>query len=239
MRRPQRGGRGGSPHTNRRPSSRAPLKQSRPRPPAHERVLIALWKPYDVLSQFSEGASPEQRTLKSYVELPDVYAAGRLDRDSEGLLLLTNDGPTQHRLSDPRFAHERTYWAQVEGVPTEEALQALRAGVQVKGYTTRPAQARLLECEPELPAREPPIRYRAAIPTSWVELTLTEGKNRQVRRMTAAVGYPTLRLVRASICLADPQRGGHREGSGCCVTLEGLSPGTWREVGLDLTTFAR
>jgi 23S rRNA pseudouridine2457 synthase len=143
-------------------------------------------------------------------------------------LLLTNDGLVQHKLCDPRFAHERTYWAQVEGEPSDEAIAQLCAGVQIKGYTTRPARVRRLESEPELPPRTPPIRYRANIPTTWLELTLTEGKNRQVRRMTAAVGHPTLRLVRAAFCLA-PQ---HLPDGSCCVTLDGLSPGAWRELSL-------
>ena len=151
-------------------------------------------KPYGVLSQFSG-----KRSLRPYVNVPDVYPVGRLDADSEGLLLLTGDGPLQHRLSDPKFGHSRTYWAQVEGIPPDDAMERLRRGVKVQDYTTRPAQARILETEPTLSPRDPPVRFRKAIPTSWIELTLTEGKNRQVRRMTAAVGFPTLRLIRAAI----------------------------------------
>lgn len=199
-------------------------KRARPRPEARRYLL--LWKPYDVLCQFSPGERPEQLTLRSLVEVPDVYPAGRLDRDSEGLLLLTNDGLAQHRLCDPRFAHERSYWVQVEGAPSDEALAQLRAGVMIKGYKTRPAQVRRLSSPPALPAREPPIRYRASVPDSWLELTLTEGKNRQVRRMTAAVGHPTLRLVRARMCLYRQ----HLEDRSCCVSLEGLTPGAWREL---------
>jgi 23S rRNA pseudouridine2457 synthase len=164
-----------------------------------------------VLCQFS-GAGP---TLKAYLPVSDVYPAGRLDRDSEGLLLLTNDGALQHRLTDPKFGHPRTYWVQVEGVPSERALQELARGVVIQGYRTRPADVRLLREEPQLPPREPPIRYRKSVPTSWIEITLTEGRNRQVRRMTAAVGLPTLRLVRVAIgALRDEQ----------------LQPGQWREI---------
>ncbi len=155
---------------------------------------LLLNKPYNVLSQFTG-----ERSLAPYVKVPEVYVVGRLDADSEGLLLLTSDGPLQHRLSDPKFAHPRTYWAQVEGVPTEEAMEQLRRGVKVQDYITRPAQARVLESEPKFPPRDPPVRFRMSIPTSWIELMLTEGRNRQVRRMTAAVGFPTLRLVRVAI----------------------------------------
>jgi len=159
---------------------------------AHRYLLFN--KPYDVLSQFSG-----ERSLAPFIDVPDVYPVGRLDADSEGLLLLTSDGALQHRLSDPKFAHPRTYWAQVEGVPTAEALERLRRGVTVQDYVARPAQARMLEREPGFAERVPPVRFRKSIPTSWVELVLTEGRNRQVRRMTAAVGFPTLRLVRVAI----------------------------------------
>jgi 23S rRNA pseudouridine2457 synthase len=176
-------------------------------------TTLIFHKPYGVLSQFTpEG---QHRTLKDYIDVPDVYAVGRLDADSEGLLLLTNDGLLQHRLTDPKFRHPRTYWAQVENIPDEIALAKLRTGVQVQDYFTRPAQAKLLTPTPDLPPREPPIRHRQSIPTAWIELTLTEGKNRQVRRMTAAVGYPTLRLVRVAI------------GE---LTLSDLAPGQWREL---------
>ncbi|HEY6352286.1 MAG TPA: pseudouridine synthase [Candidatus Angelobacter sp.] len=168
-------------------------------------------KPYGMLSQFSGGAG----SLKQYIPVQDVYPVGRLDRDSEGLLLLTDDGPLQHRLSDPRFEHPRTYWAQVERVPQERVLKLLRHGVVIQGYNTRPAQVRLLSEAPDLPPRDPPIRFRKNVPTAWIELILIEGKNRQVRRMTAAVGHPTLRLVRAAI--GD-------------LHLGNLRPGEWREL---------
>ncbi|HEV2987636.1 MAG TPA: pseudouridine synthase [Candidatus Angelobacter sp.] len=170
-------------------------------------------KPFGVVSQFSGEAN----TLKDFIKVKDVYPVGRLDHDSEGLLLLTNDGDLQHRLSEPKFGHPRTYWAQVEGIPAEKALRQLAAGVVIQGYRTRPAQVRLLAEEPDLPPRIPPIRYRKNVPTAWIELILTEGRNRQVRRMTAAVGHPTLRLVRFAI--GD-------------LRLEGLQPGQWREMTL-------
>jgi 23S rRNA pseudouridine2457 synthase len=178
--------------------------------PADTPRLIRFNKPYGVLSQFTpEG---RWRGLKDYIDLPSVYVAGRLDADSEGLLLLTSDGQLQARIADPRFKMAKTYWAQVEGVPTEAALAALRSGVTLNDGPTRPAGARLLVEPPALWERDPPIRVRQAIPTAWIELVLKEGRNRQVRRMTAAVGFPTLRLVRAAI---GP------------YTLEGLAPGTW------------
>lgn len=174
---------------------------------------LLFYKPYGVLSQFTD---PEGRqTLKDYISVPDVYPVGRLDWDSEGLLLLTDNGRLQHRLSDPRYGHPRTYWVQVERIPDELALQDLAAGVKIQDYQTKPARVNLLSIAPVLPPREPPIRDRANIPTAWLELTLTEGKNRQVRRMTAAVGFPTLRLVRVAI------------GS---LSLQGLSLGECREL---------
>jgi len=168
-------------------------------------------KPFGVLCQFSG----EGDTLRRYIAIEDVYPVGRLDRDSEGLLLLTDDGELQHRLSDPKFQHPRTYWVQIEGVPGDQALRQLSAGVVIQGYRTRPALTHLLEHEPALPPRNPPIRYRKTVPTNWIEITLREGRNRQVRHMTAAVGHPTLRLVRVAI------------GN---LRLEGLEPGEWREL---------
>ncbi|MEM9090213.1 MAG: pseudouridine synthase [Cyanobacteria bacterium P01_F01_bin.53] len=178
---------------------------------------LLLYKPYNVLSQFTDEAG--RSTLKDFVPVKDVYAVGRLDRDSEGLLLLTDDGPAKHRLSHPKFAHRRQYWAQVERQPDAAALAKLRQGVTIRDYRTRPAQVRAMD-EPDLPPRNPPIRYRKHIPTAWIELTLTEGKNRQVRRMTAAVGFPTLRLVRSALFLP----------GGLALTLEGLQPGEWRDL---------
>jgi 23S rRNA pseudouridine2457 synthase len=175
--------------------------------------LLCFNKPYGVLSQFT----PEGRWqgLKPYIDVPGVHAAGRLDADSEGLLLLTDDGRLQARIADPRFKMTKTYWAQVEGVPDEAALQTLRQGVQLKDGLTLPAQARLLPQAPALWPRDPPIRVRQHIADSWVELLIREGKNRQVRRMTAAVGHPTLRLVRVAI-------GPYRLGK--------LAPGQWVDV---------
>jgi 23S rRNA pseudouridine2457 synthase len=175
--------------------------------------LICFNKPYGVLSQFTpEG---RWRGLKDFIDLPGVYVAGRLDADSEGLLLLTNDGKLQARISDPRYKMEKTYWVQVEGVPDAAALQSLRQGVQLNDGPTRPARAHLMPAPEPLWQRDPPVRVRQAIPTSWLELVISEGRNRQVRRMTAAVGYPTLRLIRAAI---GP------------YTLQDLAPGTWRGV---------
>lgn len=175
---------------------------------------ILFHKPYGVVTQFSG----EGQTLRDYIDVKDVYPVGRLDHDSEGLLFLTDDGVLQHRLIDPKFAHPRTYWAQVEGLPDEKALSQLGEGVIVQGIPTRPAKVKLLEHEPLLPPRNPPIRFRKTVPTSWIELTLTEGRNRQVRRMTAAVGHPTLRLVRVAI-------GG--------LHLAGIKPGEWRNLSED------
>lgn len=181
---------------------------------AHRYLLF--WKPYGVLSQFTPEPGSKHQTLAEYVKEPGVYPVGRLDWDSEGLMLLTDDGELQHRFTDPRFEHPRTYWAQVEGIATDEMLEALRGGVTIQDYKTRPAKARVLD-EREvasLPERNVPIRYRASIPTSWIELQLTEGRNRQVRRMTAAVGLPTLRLLRVKLgelTLADLEPGKHRK----------------------------
>jgi 23S rRNA pseudouridine2457 synthase len=175
--------------------------------------LICMNKPYGVLSQFT--AEGRWQGLKDFIDLPGVYVAGRLDADSEGLLLLTNDGQLQARIADPRFKMEKIYWVQVEGEPGDDALAALRQGVQLNDGMTRPARARLMSEPPGLWLREPPIRVRQSKPTAWIELGIKEGRNRQVRRMTAAVGFPTLRLIRAAI--------------GSCQ-LEGLAPGQWREA---------
>jgi 23S rRNA pseudouridine2457 synthase len=173
--------------------------------------LICFNKPYGVLSQFTpEG---RWRGLKDFIDIPGVYVAGRLDADSEGLLLLTNDGKEQARISDPRYKMEKTYWVQVEGEPDEAALAALRRGVQLNDGLTRPARARTMAQPESLWERDPPVRFRQSIPTSWLELVIAEGRNRQVRRMTAAVGFPTLRLIRAAI---GP------------YALDGLAPGSWR-----------
>lgn len=182
-------------------------------PPAQPRLLV-LNKPFGVLTQFTDDQG--RATLKDFVDVPDVYPAGRLDRDSEGLLLLTNDGRLQARISDPRHKMAKTYWVQVEGQPADDQLQRLRAGVELNDGPTLPAQARLM-AEPPIWPRDPPVRFRKAIPTTWLEITIHEGRNRQVRRMTAAVGLPTLRLVRTSI---GPW------------ALEDLRPGAWREVSL-------
>ena len=176
-------------------------------------MLIAFNKPFGVICQFR--AKPGRPTLADYIALPNVYPAGRLDTDSEGLLLLTDDGSLQAQIADPRHKLPKIYWAQVEGVPTAAALSALRAGVDLGDFVTRPASVKLIDEPPDLWPRDPPIRYRAKISTSWLELTLHEGKNRQVRRMTARVGFPTLRLLRIGI--------GH-------VGLDDLAPGQWREI---------
>ena len=179
----------------------------------NSQLILRFNKPYGVLSQFTpEG---RWRGLKDFIAVPNVYVAGRLDADSEGLLLLTSDGKLQARIADPRFKLEKTYWAQVEGVPNEAALQALRQGVQLNDGPTRPARAHLMMPPPSLWTREPPIRHRLHSPTAWLTLAITEGRNRQVRRMTAAVGYPCLRLVRAAV---GP------------YTLDGLALGTHEAV---------
>ena len=173
-------------------------------------MLIAFNKPFNVLCQFTDGAG--RRTLADFVTVKGVYPAGRLDYDSEGLLLLTDDGKLQKRIADPHHRTQKTYLAQVEGIPEAEALALLRRGVKLKDGITAPAGARLIEEPDWLWPREPPIRYRRNMPTAWLEITLTEGRNRQIRRMTAAAGHPTLRLVRVAI---GPW------------SLDGLRPGQW------------
>lgn len=176
---------------------------------------ILFHKPYGVVSQFT-GEGP---TLADFIKIPGIYPVGRLDKDSEGLMLLTDDGALQHRFTDPKFEHPRTYWVQVEGRPDEAALNRLRKGVAIpafgKGFRTLPASVLVLDPQPDVPPREPPIRFRKTIPTAWIEMTLIEGKNRQVRRMTAEVGYPTLRLIRTAI------------GN---IKLGDLHAGKWKEV---------
>lgn len=181
--------------------------------------LVLFNKPYGVLSQFTDpGGRP---TLKQFFADERIYPAGRLDFDSEGLLLLTDDGLLQHRISNPRFKQPKTYWVQVDGNIDNAAIQRLEQGVTLKDGPTRPAIARSIATPEHLWPRDPPVRYRAAIPTSWLELTITEGRNRQVRRMTAAVGFPTLRLIRVRI--GD-------------WALDGMEPGQWRTLPLEHTT---
>lgn len=187
------------------------VRQPAPRPEVTR--LLCFHKPYGVLSQFTpEG---KWQGLKDWIDVPGVYVAGRLDADSEGLLLLTNDGQLQARIADPRHKMEKTYWVQVEGMPDEAALQRLREGVELSDGKTLPAKARLIEPQPLMWQRNPPIRVRQNIPDCWIELIIREGRNRQVRRMTAAVGHPTLRLVRMAV---GP------------YSIEGLEPGQWLDV---------
>lgn len=175
--------------------------------------IVFFNKPYGVLSQFTpEG---KWRALDEFIPVRDVYVAGRLDADSEGLLILTDDGKLQARIADPKHKLEKTYWVQVEGLPDEAALEQLRTGIKLSDFTAKPAKVKLIAEPSDLWLRDPPIRFRAAIPTSWLEIRISEGKNRQVRRMTAAIGYPTLRLIRAAVGAA---------------TLGGLALGEWLKI---------
>lgn len=195
---------------------RPPLQRQRGRketPPQKEHRYILFHKPYGVLSSFTDEEG--RPTLAGYIPIPEVYAAGRLDLRSEGLLFLTDDGDLLHRVTHPRYKLPKTYWVQVEGVPSPEALEALRQGVWVKGEKTGPAEVEVLDPPPALPPRPVPIRERKEIPTTWLQIVLREGKKRQVRHMTAAVGHPTLRLVRVAL---GP------------LTLSDLEPGQWRDL---------
>jgi 23S rRNA pseudouridine2457 synthase len=179
-------------------------------------TLILFNKPFNVLSQFTDkgNAGSDRETLSTYIDVPNVYAAGRLDKDSEGLLLLTDDGQQQAKISNPKNNMTKTYWVQVEGAPTDKELEHLREGVVLKDGKTRPAKVKLIDEPYGLWPRNPPVRYRKSVPDSWLELTISEGKNRQVRRMTAAIGFPTLRLIR------------YRIGN---WTIDALAPGEWRQ----------
>lgn len=186
----------------------------KPRPAPKDRKVLIFNKPFDVLSQFTDDQ--HRQTLADFITVKDVYAAGRLDRDSEGLLILTNDGVLQARLTQPESKSPKTYWVQVEGAPTEEDLEKLRQGVELKDGITLPANVEIIET-PDLWDRNPPVRFRAAIPTTWIAITIIEGRNRQVRRMTAHIGFPTLRLIRYS--MGD-------------WTIQDVPHGEWKEVSL-------
>lgn len=179
--------------------------------------IVLFNKPFGVLSQFTDAgtAGSPRKTLSDFIDVPGVYAAGRLDKDSEGLLVLTDNGKLQHRISDPRHKTSKTYWVQVEGIPGGDSLQQLRDGVMLKDGMTAPAQIRRMDAPDPLWPRDPPVRFRKSVPDCWIEVTISEGRNRQVRRMTAAIGHPTLRLIR------------YRVGD---WTIEGIENGTWREA---------
>jgi 23S rRNA pseudouridine2457 synthase len=183
------------------------------RPNAPQKTRVVLFnKPFDVLTQFTDQEG--RKTLKNFIDIPHIYAAGRLDRDSEGLLVLTNNGKLQQQISSPQHNTDKTYWVQVDGQISSSALEKLRAGVELKDGVTLPAKAVMME-PPDVWPRHPPVRYRANIPTSWISLTISEGRNRQVRRMTAAVGFPTLRLIR------------YRIGA---WTIDGIQSGHYKEI---------
>ena len=187
---------------------------TKPRITLEQRKVIIFNKPFDTLTQFTDGEG--RKTLADFIEIKEVYPAGRLDRDSEGLLILTNDGILQAKLTQPSSKSPKTYWVQVDGAPSEADLDQLRNGVELKDGMTLPAKVEVMT-EPTVWERTPPVRFRANIPTTWIALTIIEGRNRQVRRMTAHIGFPTLRLIRYSI--GD-------------IKLENLQPGEWKEISL-------
>ncbi|NVD06302.1 pseudouridine synthase [Vibrio sp. JPW-9-11-11] len=229
---PPRSNRGSAPGTKTKPASgfkrnksnashrtssaknRYKPNKAKPRISPNERRVIIFNKPYDTLSQFTDGDG--RKTLADFIPVKDVYAAGRLDRDSEGLMVLTNDGVLQAKLTQPKSKSPKTYWVQVDGAPSESDLDKLRKGVELKDGMTLPAQVEVIDA-PEVWERTPPVRFRANIPTTWLAITIIEGRNRQVRRMTAHIGYPTLRLIRYSM------------GE---LTLDNLQPGQWKEIAL-------
>ncbi|NOI12759.1 pseudouridine synthase [Vibrio hepatarius] len=195
--------------------NRKKTPSNKPKISPEQRKVIAFNKPYDTLSQFTDGDG--RKTLADFIPVKDVYAAGRLDRDSEGLMILTNDGILQAKLTQPSSKSPKTYWVQVDGVPSEADLDKLRKGVELKDGMTLPAQVEVIQ-QPQVWERTPPVRFRANIPTTWLAITIIEGRNRQVRRMTANIGFPTLRLIRYS--MGD-------------VTLSNLQPGEWQEIELN------